>query len=172
MSIPIAPTSRRRTRSAPDAPAPVHRLRAHARATALVHLLLGASALLGCAGPSESTPATEEAVDESADERWWHGTWVIDAARLRPDDDLSPAARQTARALAATFAGRVRYELGPERVRRLVADRTQAWSLAGVSVRDGRAVLDLVGGGHLVLERGPSGVVLSDGDGSRPVARP
>lgn len=135
-------------------------------------LLVAWLALAGCAGPSESTPTTDEATEDATDERWWHGTWIVDTARLQPDENLSPAARQTARALAATFAGRVRYELGPERVRRVVADRAETWPLAGVSVKGERAVLDLRGGAHLVLERSPTGVVLSDADGSRPVARP
>lgn len=124
----------------------------------------------GCAGPGESAGA--DAPAEAADARWWQGTWVIDGARLRPDEALSPAARQTARALAASFADSVRYELGPERVRRVVADQSASWPLGGVSIRGERALLELVGGPQLVLERGPDGVLLADGAGSRPVRRP
>jgi len=129
-------------------------------------------ALPACAGPSESTAGTDEATLEAVDARWWHGAWVVDTARLKPDESLSPAARQTARALAATFGDQVRYALGPDRVRRDVAGASQSWPLAGASVSGERAVLDLVGGDHLVLERSPDGVVLSDGVGSRPVRRP
>lgn len=134
-------------------------------------LALVACAVLGaCAGPSES--ATDQAGEEAADTRWWHGAWVVDRERLEPDEKLSPAARQTARALAATFADAVRFELGPDGARRVAAGQSMAWQLGGVSPGPDRVVLDLVGGGHLVLERGPSGVVLSDAVGSRPVRRP
>lgn len=128
-------------------------------------------ALLGCAGPGEST-APGEASSAATDDRWWHGAWVVDGGRLQPDEALSPAARQTARALVATFADSARYELGPDGVRRTVADHDDRWRLAGASIGEQRVVLDLVGGAHLVLERGPDGVMLSDGAGSRPVKRP
>lgn len=128
---------------------------------------LALALLLGCAGPTESTPAPPE-----ADDRWWHGAWVVDEARLAPDEALSPAARQTARALAATFADRVRFDLGPERVRRVVAGAVVETPLTAASVGPERVVLTLAGGQHLVLERGDAGPVLSDADGSRPVRRP
>lgn len=127
-------------------------------------------ALVACAGPSES--ATDEASEAVTESRWWHGTWVVDRDRLQPDEHLSPAARQTARSLAATFAETVRFELSPDGVRRAAAGQVSAWRLERVGPGADRVVLDLVGGRQVVLERGPEGVVLSDGAGSRPVRRP
>lgn len=127
---------------------------------------LALALLLGCAGPGEVTPDAPE-----VDDRWWHGAWVIDAARLAPDEALSPAARQTARAMAATFADQVRFELGPDRVRRVVAGQVTDATLTGATVDAERVVLTTAGG-HVVLERDAAGVVLSDGEGSRPVRRP
>lgn len=128
-----------------------------------------ALAAAGCAaGPSETAPPPPVVAPDPV---WWHGAWVVDTERLEPGAELPPEARKTARALVAGIGEHIRFELGPERVRRVVAGEVSDERVVSAEVSPERAVLTLPGAREVVLETAPEGATLIDAAGRRPVRR-
>jgi len=116
--------------------------------------------LAGCATTSpRPAPAT-----------WWHGSWVVDGERLAAPEELAalpPSARGLAAQLARAAAPEHRYEFSADAVL-LVRPGVRVTAAYAVVVADARqAELRASapsGLGVLRIQRGPQGVVMSEGD--------